>query len=74
MSDRPDSEQLHATPHELSPAHWAVLFAGAWLVGWLAVLSYHGTSLMAAVTQAVPMAIALGGLAYILRRRAQTEH
>lgn len=65
MSERPDSEQLYATPHQLSLAHWAGVFAGVWLVGWVAILSYRGIALIPALTQAVPMA--LGGLAYGLR-------
>lgn len=68
MSDRPATDHPHATSHELSPLQWASVFAGAWLVGWLAVLSYQGTPLVAALTQAIPMALALGGLAYLLRR------
>lgn len=68
MSDRPDAEQVHVTPHQLPPVHWAGMFAGAWLVGWVAVLSAQGTSLVPALTQAIPMALALGGLAYGLRR------
>ncbi len=67
--DRPASESLHATPYQRSPAHWATLFAGAWLVGWVAFLGYRGTPLVPALTQAIPMALALCGLAYVLRRR-----
>jgi hypothetical protein len=68
MSDRSDAEQVHVLPDQLSPARWAGGFAGAWLVGWVAVLSALGTSLVSALTQAIPMALALGGLAYGLRR------
>lgn len=59
---------MHAMPAQLSPARWAVVFASAWLVGWGAVLSYRGTRLVSALTQTVPMTLALGGLAYFLRR------
>lgn len=68
MSDRSTTDHSHATSHELSPLQWATGFAGAWLIGWFAVLSYQGISLIAAFTQAFPMALALGGLAYLLRR------
>ncbi|MFC6964081.1 hypothetical protein [Halocatena marina] len=45
-----------------------MVFDGAWLVGRVVVLSYRGTPLVSALTQAVPMALVLGDLAYYLRR------
>lgn len=48
-----------------TPLQWAVGFALAWLVGWTAVMLYMGSRIGPALEQAVPMAIVLGGLAYI---------
>lgn len=68
MSDRSPPDYSHAAAYQLSPAQWAVLFTGAWLVGWVAIRSYMGMPVIDALTQAVPMAIILGSLAYVLRR------
>lgn len=50
-----------------SPLQWAVGFALAWLVGWTAVMLYTGSEFAPALERAVPMAIALGVIAYLMR-------
>lgn len=50
------------------PLVWALLFAITWVLGMLAVLLYNGATVESALGQALPSGVALGVLAYMLRR------
>jgi hypothetical protein len=59
-------------PHEYRhppPLVWALLFASTWLLGVTAVLLSSGAAVGSALGKALPSAVALGVLAYVLRRR-----
>lgn len=53
------------------PLLWAVLFAVAWCLGMGAVLLASGATIGATLSQALPAAVALGVLAYVLRRHTE---
>jgi arsenate reductase len=72
IGDRHMDTNALPTPNEYRhppPVVWALLFTTTWVLGMMAVLLFSGAAVGSALGQALPSGVALGVLAYVLRRR-----